>query len=296
MGFYVIGGIKLNSTLIPYESASISPEFQKILLNSDSLSGASFSGMNTADPVIKLVSPALGSVLGITGLSGVVLTAFEVFLIKYDAVGVASGSAHRKISGTAAVAQLDSLGTGGGSAKASVSIHAVEDGTNAVWVVTDGVAIPTSPRVTDVWYQGPLYLASTLYKVEESTFSPNQEVIKRHSNGQVGAGFIGLKPAMPTLAVKSGDGILHGLAGAFGDTVGPVTMFYRKGAEGDGLRVADATETHISLVIPSALMTPDSLDGQPRAEVDFGVMFDGRDDGTNAVVTLDTTAAIAAPS
>ncbi len=295
MSFYIVGGIKINSTLIPYESANISPELQKALLNSDARAGASFTGIDTAEPMVKVTTPALATVLNITGLAGSVLTAVEVYLIKHGSVGLASGSVHRKLTGTAAVVRVDSISAGKGAAKLSLEIYASEDGTNAAWVVTDGVALPTSPRVTDIWYQGPLYLGATEYQIEESTFSPNQEVMKRHSNGEVGPTFIGLMPAKPTLGVKSGDGVLHGLAGAYGDNVGPVTMFYRKGAEGDGLRVDDATETHISLTVASALMTPDGIDGSPGKAVEFGVMFDARDDGTNSVVALDTTAAIAAP-
>ncbi len=296
MGFYIVGGIKINSTLIPYESANVSPELQKMLLNSDARAGHSFTGIETAEPMVKVTTPALASVLDIVGLGGAVLTAVEVYLIKHGSVGLTSGSAHRKLSGTAAVVRVDSISAGKGAAKLVIEIYASEDGTNAAWVLTDGVALPTSPRVTDVWYQGPLYLDDTEYEIEESTFSPNQEVIKRHSNGDVGPSFIGLLPSKPTMSVKSADGILHGLADAYGANVGPVTLFYRKGSEGDGLRVADATATHISLTIPSALMTPDGIDGTPGKAVEFGVMFDARDDGTNSLVTLDTTTAIAAPA
>lgn len=295
MGFYIVGAVKLNSTLIPYSSVNLSPEFEKTLLNSDARSGHSFTGIAKAGPVCKITTPALASVLNLTGLGGVVLTGLELYVIKHDAVAVASGSAHRKWTCTAALARIDSISTNNGHAEITLEISAVYDGTNAVWAMTDGVALPTQTRVTDVWYQGPLYLTSTLYQIEQSTFTVNQEVIKRYSNGDVGPAFVGLKPSKPTLAVSAADGILHGLAGGFGDNVGPVTMFYRKGAEGDGLRVDDATTTHIQITIPSAFMTPDGVDGSPAQEVGFSVTFDCRDDGTNALVSLDTTAAIAAP-
>lgn len=293
--YYIVGGIKINSTLIPYTNATISPELEKALLNSDARAGHSFTGIRLSGPVVRANTPALASVLGISGLVGAVLTGVEIYLIKHGAVGLASGSAHRKLAATAAVIRVDNISTGNGYADLAIEIHAVEDGTNAVWALSDNQALPISPRVTDVWYQGPVYIGSTLYYVEQSTLSPNGEVIKRFSNGHVGPVFVGIKPAKPTLSVQSADGILHGAAGAFGANVGPITLFYRKGAEGSGLRVADATETHISVVIPSAFMTPESVDGTPGQEVAFGVMFDARDDGTNAVATLDTTAAIAEP-
>jgi hypothetical protein len=296
MSYRVVGGLKLNSVLVPYSSASPTPELEKALLNSDNRAGHSYTGVHKAMPMIRFTTQALKSVLDITGLVGAVLTAAEVHLIKNDAVAVASGSAHRKISMTAAVAQIESITTSKGHAELNVVVHGVYDGTNAVWVNDNAAALATSPPVTDVWYQGPLYLTTTLYRVEQSTVTPNAEVLKRHSNGEVGPGFVGLKQPAPTIGVSAADGILHGLAGAFGANVGPITMFYRKGAEGSGLRVADATETHIKLVVPSAFMTGDGVDGQPRTEVDFGVMFDVRDDGTNAIWTLDTTAAIVAPS
>jgi hypothetical protein len=151
-------------------------------------------------------------------------------------------------------------------------------------------------RVTDVWYQGPLYVSTTLYNTEQITITPGAEVKKRHSNGSVGPTFVGLKEPVPVIAVSAEDGELAALAGAFGDVVGPVTIFFRKGAEGDGLRVANATETHISLVVPSVFMTPDGKDGEPRGEIAQNVTMDVRDDGTNAIWTLDTTAAIVAPT
>lgn len=296
MSYYIVGGLKMNSTLIPFSSASISPEFEKALLNSDARAGHSFTGIRTAGPVIRFTSPAVASVLNITGLVGAALTAFEVFLIKHDAVAVASGSSHRKLSATTCIAQVESIATSGGYAEVTVAVHAVEDGTNAVWVNDNAAALPTSPRVTDVWYQGPVYLVSTLHRVEQMTISPNSEVIKRHSNGHTGPTFVGLKPVTPSIAISNADGSLHNAAGAFGANVGPVTIFLRKGAEGSALRVADATETHISIVVPSAFLTGDGVDGQPRTEVDFGVTLDVRDDGTNAIWTLDTTAAIAEPA
>lgn len=298
--YYVVAAVKINSTLIPYTSVNLSPELEKALLNSDARAGHSFTGIKTAQPMVQITTPALKDVLDISGLSGVVLTAFELYLIEHGSVAVASGSTHRKWAMTAAVLGVNQIAASNGYAELSITIDAAEDGTNAVWTMTDGVALPTDDRVTDVWYQGPIYIdtgsGDTLYKVEQSTFSPNQEKIKRVSDGDVGPNFVALKPMAPTLSIQSADGILHGEAGAFGKNVSNIVMFYRKGSEGDGLRVADATETHISITIPSALMTPEPVSGTPRQEVAFGLMFDARDDGTNAVATLDTTAAIAAPA
>lgn len=294
--YYVFGGVKLNSTFFPYQQVSISPELQKTLLNSDVRSASSFTGIKTAAPMAKINTPALASILNITGMVGAVLSAFEVYEIAHDEDGIASGSVHRKWSMTEAVAQVESISTSKGHAEIAVAVHAVEDGTNAVWVLTEGVALPTMTRVTDVWYQGPLYVGTTLYNLEQITITPGAEVKKRHSNGSVGPTFVGLKEPVPVIAVSAEDGELAALAGAFGDVVGPVTIFFRKGDEGDGLRVANATETHISLVVPSVFMTPDGKDGEPRGEVAQNVTMDVRDDGTNAIWTLDTTAAIVAPT
>lgn len=296
MGFYVIGGIELNGdTAIPFSRASLSPELEKALLNSDARAGHSFTGVKTAGPVVRFTSPAVASVLDITGMVGAVLTAAEIHLIQHDAAAVTSGSAHRKLSMTSAVAVVESISTSNGYAEVTVAVHAVYDGTNAVWVNDNAAALPTSPRVTDVWYQGPFYNTTTLYRVEQMTISPNAEIIKRHSNGEVGPAFVGIRPVAPSISVMNADGALHNLAGAFGANVGALTIFLRKGAEGSSLRVADGTATHISLTVPSAFLTGDSVDGQPREDVGFGVNFDVRDDGTNAIWTLDTTAAIAAP-
>jgi hypothetical protein len=294
--YYVFGGVKLNSTFFPYQQVSISPELQKALFNSDVRSASSFTGIKTAAPMAKINSPSLASILNITGMVGAVLSAFEVYEIAHDEDGIASGSVHRKWSMTEAVAQVESISTSKGHAEISVAVHAVEDGTNAVWVLTEDVALPTMTRVTDVWYQGPLYVSTTLYNTEQITITPGAEVKKRHSNGSVGPTFVGLKEPVPVIAVSAEDGELAALAGAFGDVVGPVTIFFRKGAEGDGLRVANATETHISLVVPSVFMTPDGKDGEPRGEIAQNVTMDVRDDGTNAIWTLDTTAAIVAPT
>lgn len=297
MSYYVIGGIELNgATAVPYSRAELAPNIEKALLNSDAISGHSFTGVRMAGPICRFTTPAIKSVLDITGMVGVVLTAFEIHLIKHDAVAVASGSSHRKLSMTSAVAQIESISTSNGYAELTVAIHGVFDGTNAVWANDNAAALPTSPRVTDVWYQGPVYLTTTLYRVEQMTISPNAEVIKRHSNGEVGPAFVGLRPVTPSISFTEGAGALHAAAGAFGANVGPVTIFLRKGAEGSSLRVADATETHISLVVPSAYMTPNDLSGQPREDVGFGVDLDIRYDGSNAIWTLDTTAAIVAPT
>lgn len=295
MSFYIVDGVKLNSTYIPYRKADLSPELEKELLNSGARVAQSYRGTRAAKPMVSITTEAIASVLGITGLYGAVLTACEIYLVKHDAAAVTSGSAHRKIAMTKALASVRSIDTGDGIATLTIEVHGVYDGTNDVYTITDGVSLPTQPRVTDVWYQGPIYIGSTEYLVESSTFNPGTEVFKRISNGEVGPRFVGQLPAKPTISVQAADGVLHGLADAFGDNVSTVVMFYRKGATGSSLRVADATETHISLTIPEALLTPDAISGTPGQAVAFGVMFDVGDDGTNAAVTLDTTAAIAAP-
>lgn len=294
--YYVFGGVKLNSTQFPYQQVSLSPELEKALMNSDARAGSSYTGVHKAAPMAKVNTPALASMLGITGLVGSVLTAFEIFAIAHDEDGVASGSVHRKWTMTAAVAQVESITTSKGHAEMAVTIHAVDDQTNAVWVLTENVALPTSPRVTDVWYQGPMYIDDTAYTVEQMTITPNAEMLKRHSNGSVGPSFVGIKPPSPVIAIQAADGTLHKAALGLGANVGPVLLFLRKGAEGSGLRVANATETHISISVPSAFLTPDGADGEPRGDIGWGVTMDVRDDGTNAIWTLDTTAAIAAPA
>lgn len=293
--YYLVAGLSVNGTAIPFDSVEWDPEIEKMLKQSGARSGYSFTGVATGAPVCRITSPALASVLDITGLNAAAVTAFEVHLLKYGPTGVESGSVHRKATMTGGVIRMASIEARKNGAEIMVEVHGNYDGSNASWVIVDNAAAPTDTVVDEVFYLGPLFIGTTEYHLESCTFTGGGEVVKKHSQGDTWPTLVAVKPPRPSFRVGTFDGVLATAAGAMGANVADLELFFRKGDEGAGLRVADATLEHIQIVIPSAYLSPAPVSGTPGVEVDFELMFDIRDDGTNAITTLDTTAAIATP-
>ena len=87
---------------------------------------------------------------------------------------------------------------------------------------------------------------TTEYKVEQSSFNPGAGIIKRHSNGHVGRNFVGAATDQYDLVrTVGGWDYARGVRGLRRERGADVLMYYRKGPR-SGLRVSDATETHIS--------------------------------------------------
>lgn len=293
--YYLMAGLSINSTAIPFDNVSWDPGVEKMLKQSGARSGHSFTGAAAGAPVCNITSPAVASVLDITGLNAVVCSEFTVHLLKYGPTGIESGSVHRKATMTGGVIRMDKISASKTGAEISIEVHGNFDGTNASWVIVDNAAAPTDVVSGEVYYPGPLFIGTTEYHLESSAFNGGGEMIKKNSQGDTWPTLVGVKPPKPTLTVQCFDGVLSTVAGAMGANVVDMELFFRKGAEGSGLRVADGTAEHIQIVIPSAYLSPPSVDSVPGKEVGFDLTFDVRDDGTNAITTLDTTAAIATP-
>ena len=81
--------------------------------------------------------------------------------------------------------------------------------------------------------------------------------------------------------------------GVVGAQATSITAFLRKATQYGG-RVAETTEEHISFSIPTALITPDPASGSHGGESTFKWNLDIPWNGTDSILTMDTTAAISA--
>jgi hypothetical protein len=293
--YWRLGGFKIGSAWIPFSSLSTDPVIEAFLLGSGAGASPQFTGAAKVEPMISGTSPALKTILDITGANGGVVGAVEVYGIRMGVDGApASGSVHRKWASTGGVMKIGSVGpTGeGGTVEASFEIGCNFDGTNDPWVMTDAVAAPTVTLVDEAFFMGPTVVNEVVYCSEQATFNGNGEFYRPICNGLLTAELVAVKPAAPTLSVTGFDGVLHLAAGAKGANVDGVVQYFRKASESGGFRVADATEEHISITMAEAHLLPNPIEGRWQGEVTYTVQFMARDDGTNANAVVDTTAAI----
>jgi hypothetical protein len=150
--YYMISGVDINGVDIPFDDISFDPTVEKQLKQSGARAGFSFTGAATVEPVCNITSPALATVLDISGLNAAVVTSFNVYLDKYGPTGVEAGNVHRKATMTGGVVRMNTISGDKSGVKISLEVHGNYDGSNASWVVVDNVAAYTGVVVDEVCF------------------------------------------------------------------------------------------------------------------------------------------------
>ena len=183
----------------------------------------------------------------------------------------------------------------GGPATVNCDIIATYDGTNAPIIIASGATIAVTPSASVAWVLGPISVNGTpLSGVQSVTIDFGLTEVTRSSDGEVYATFAALMTRSPRISLTTDKATYLATAGITGVAQGDTdsVVYLRKVASGS-TRVADATAEHISFTIDAGMIQPGAsnfmLDQAGAAAMDIIPVFDG----SNAVLVIDTTAAIA---
>lgn len=285
----------INGTTIPFVEAAINPAVEKLVLRNGSYGSPSLVSNQGQKPTKRLMTTAVAATItALGGIRGAVITDdVELFMGAWSGLGLASGSVHKKATIGAGLIVVRSISAPGDRyATITLDIHAITDGTNAPIVITESVAAPTEVLLTEAFFGGPVKFGSTFYEVRGWEYNANPVVTAELQSGSGWPTRVDLESDEPVLSVETTDVNLLADLGLVGGEVDDTYWFLRKAAVAS-MRVADATEQHVSFRAPKAFAYAGETAGSAPTKLSQGVMVCPRHDGTNNPVVVDVTAAVA---
>lgn len=290
---YKLVRIEVNGTAIPFSQVGADPEIEQFSESTGSSYYPKFMAIQSKRGALSIQSPAIATVMGLLGTGQLLaVTQADLWYAKLAATGYASGSVHKKLTINDGLLVLRRLGAQQGqAASAELDLFARWDGTNEPFAWTSSVALPSDTALDELYTVGPLKIASTQYETEGLEYSPNWEIFREAHSGLAFPDFLAAMRARPELRVSTLDVALAQAYTNPSAVVEDPVVWFRKVTR-NGNRVADATAEHVSLTFPSCMITAGRTTGNWGAQVGTEIMLRPYDNGSDDILTFDTTAAI----
>lgn len=293
MNAFVIAGIEINGTAYrQLNTISVDPAIEK-MINSGGELDTVFAAMLRSKPLCRFSSRNLAMFLDVCGPGGLAIdTTFNVYFAAYQHGGTRSYTACFKCTFNDGLIMLSSLrASHQQEAEAQYEVYATYDGTNNPLTFATGATCPADSGTVAKFTLGPLKLGSTVIETQDLEFNLGAETGLYGNNGESFDRMACIKNRKPmisgtTLNLNHANTVTPtGLSSA-------VTAYFRKKSN-KGNSVADATAEHISLYATGAYVTMGTIEGSEGKEASAKIEAQLVWDGTNDIVAVDTTAAIA---
>lgn len=179
------------------------------------------------------------------------------------------------------------------AAVAELDILPVTDGTNDPLSVSVSQALPTLGDEVGYFALGPITVnGSTEDLVTGWSYKPNIERGAKRAGGQKYPRIAFDRGASPTLDIVFGTSVPLSTYGLDGGALPGALVLYLVKCDPSGARVAAATEEHIAFNIPKGTITPIRASGRIGSDMMSGVHVELLQNATDAIITVDTTAAL----
>ncbi len=290
----VIGGIT---------DQAIAPGLSEMLLAGDGAVDPTYVAVAESRPVISFTSTDVVSLLAegsdtfaVAGLKLSASAIAKAFLQKLDEGGTRAGAGnHVSVAVNEGIMVPRTLTAADNQpATLTCDIVATFDGSNAPLVITDSQNLLGTAAVSTAYVQGPVTLnGSGLDGVQSITVDFGIELMVLSGDGAVYPTYVAIASRRPRITVRVSDaGALAdwGLTGTAQSATDSL-VWLRKVTEG-GTRVADVTEEHIKITIDEGLISVGAVSGSHGSYQGCDVTITPTYDGTNAIMAVDTTAAI----
>ena len=298
MNAYTLGAMVANGTTVPQiVDYSLDPRIEKFSNRAGGSPDVSFVANRQSIPLVSFTTTAVKSILDLIGSLGVVAVGATVDLYLHQLAHGGSrtaGSTHLKLTVNDGLIVLRRISARHNQeATAQVDVIATYDGTNNPFTYTAAQALPASSLVAaEKFTAGDFKLGITLYDVQGIEIDTGIKEFVAGKSGEPYARFAAMMDREITITVDTLDATLITTVGVMGGAQSNATVFLKKIAE-NADRVAAITAEHISIACPTAYVYPGSARASQGSEAMAQIVVCPSDDGTNAPVTVDTTAAIA---
>ncbi len=280
-------------------AGSVDPGIGLSLLRGDAKLSPQFAAVSGQKPTANFTSTAIKRVLDILGTTGVGYSAATYLYLAKKVLGggLAVGANHARITAPRCLIVPRTLrASQGQEATIDCDIHMISaDGVAPAIAWTVSQSLPSLAMTDQAWTLGPatingyplLSLASM-----EITFGIGEKVIA--AGGDIWPTFCCIDTIVSSVKLSTYDPTIlaTGLSGAAQGNY-PSSVWLRAKANGGG-NVLDAVASHIRFDMTSrGIITCGSVSGGDDGEVMAEVNFQPIDDGTNALLVLNTASVIA---
>ena len=172
-------------------------------------------------------------------------------------------------------------------------------GANAPIAETDSESLASSFTLPRRWTIGPVVIAGvTIASVKSISLDFGLNVAGEAADGDIWDSHCSLISGQPILTIRGVDvewlkAANIPLAGKAGVQIGaPDTYFYLKHRLKGGAYVPDGTATHLRFDMAGYCYIDDAFDASPGGPAEVSLIVRPYDDGTNDIITMDTSVAI----
>ncbi len=296
MNSYTVGAITVNGTTISQiVTSSLDPRIETFMNRAGGSPDVTFAAGSNIIPIASITSNALKAVMDLMGFGVLAVgTTVDLYSSKLaHGASRAAGSSHVKLTiNDGLIVPRVYQAQQGQEATAQFDVIATYDGSNLPF--TYGVAaLPgSSLQATQKFTLGPVKIGS-LFEAQSATINTGiTEYVQGHS-GEPYARLAAMQDRQVDFVISTFDLAMINTIGVEGGAISSPTVWFRKKDASEVANVADGTNEHISMVIPTAMGIPGAVNSPQSGESTFEFTMTAIDDGTNAPVTLDTTAVIA---
>jgi hypothetical protein len=271
---------------------ALSQQMQKIIEAAGGAVDPTFISILEHKPVLDVETRML-TALSSVGIAGAELTTLDAYVQGLAKYGTRSATSTKLTIGTGMLIPMKLTAQQGQAASFTFRAVALSsNGSAAPIAVATGATMPAHPADV-VWTIGPVKINGTTYDCEKIDVDFGIQLIVEASGGSVYPTFVSIGERKPkiSLSIKDLDGVALGLTGVAQGSTDSV-VYFRKMAKG-GTRVTDETAEHISLTIDDGMISLDSARQQQAQRGTSEVVIETVYDGSNAIIEIDTTAAIA---
>ena len=269
------------------------------LLSGDGSVDPTFVTVGVQEPSISFTTTAIATALAACGLDGLAIAsanALVAWLQKCTEGGTrTAGANHIKAVMNKGILVPRSINANQEGATISFDAVATYDGTNAPFVLTGSQSLTGTAAVSEAFVAGPCVInGTTINGVVNITIDFGLQVRAIAGDGHPWPTYCTIIGRQPRITITTPDVTvlttfgLNGVAQSATDSV----IYLRKCDEG-GTRVADVTAEHISFSIDQGHIFTNSIRAPQGSEAMAELVIVPTYDGSNAIIAIDTTAAIA---
>jgi hypothetical protein len=264
------------------------------MINTGGQVDAVFAALQKQRPMCRFSSPNLALFMDISALAGAAISAtVVVYFAKLTHGGTRDYTACFKATFNDGLIVLRNASAAHGQeGEAQYEIYATYDGTNAPVIFATGATCPAESSTVNKFTCGPFKIGSTTIESQRNEYDTGFEIGQYGINGEVYDRAACILNRKPVFRVQTLDlGAISANVGGQGAS-GAVTMYFRKKTNKGG-NIADATEENISLVGAASYITAGQIEGSEGKEASGQIEAQLVYNGTDAIVVMDTTAAVA---
>lgn len=306
---YTLYAININKTadvlLKQIVSQSMSAGLRKIIEASDGEVDPRYVAVMDQRPTMGFSTTDIKTALDLAGISGHEIDvddgaqgALEMFFQKLAEGGTRAGAGnHMKLAVNEGILIPVTLSASqGGRATLTYLCVCTYDGTNnpIVIAISQDLAAGT-PGTAVLWTLGPIELNGTLVNgIVDVSINFGIDLRIDASDGEHWARFVAIMNRQPSVSFSTPDVGLFNTLGLSGAAQGATDslVYLRKLAEGS-TRVADATAEHIKITVDEGHINVEDITTEHGQRAGVTGIITPTYDGTNAILAIDTAAAIA---